>query len=90
MARPEITGRKAGPAKTAPAEVRITGPPIGEPVAYTIREFCKAHRISESFYHKLKSQGLGPRESHALGKITITGESARDWRRQNETAAETV
>jgi hypothetical protein len=30
--------------------------------AYSIPEFCVAHRISEGLYYKLRKQGLGPRE----------------------------
>jgi hypothetical protein len=88
MARPEVTGRKPGSTKTTPTETRATGPPIVElpRAAYTIAEFCEAHRISQSFYFKIRGLGLGPRECRTLNKITITGESAADWRRANETA----
>jgi hypothetical protein len=43
---------------------------------YTIPEFCKAHRISESMYYKLRAVGLGPREMRALRKVTISIEAA--------------
>lgn len=52
--------------------------------AYNIREFCEAHRISESMYYKLRDHGLGPREARALTKVIITQEAAADWRRQRE------
>jgi hypothetical protein len=71
MARPEVTGRKAG------------GPAV-ERAAYTIPEFCEAHRISESFYFKIRALGLGPRESRTLEKVTITNEAAADWRASRE------
>jgi len=32
-----------------------------QPGAYTISSFCVAHDLSESFFHKLKTRGLGPR-----------------------------
>jgi hypothetical protein len=55
MARPEITGRKIRSediALAAPSPIR--GPPPIVPAAYSIAEFCKAHRISESMFFKLK------------------------------------
>jgi hypothetical protein len=52
--------------------------------AYTIREFCAAHRISEAMYFKLRAAGLGPREMRALRKVTISFEAAADWRRERE------
>ena len=54
--------------------------------AYTIREFCAAHRISEAMYFKLRDAGLGPREMRALRKVTISVEAAADWRRERENA----
>jgi hypothetical protein len=56
--------------------------------AYTIPEFCKAHRISESMYFKLRAAGLGPREMRALRKVTISVEAAAEWRRARENAAQ--
>jgi hypothetical protein len=67
--RPEITGRRSG---TSVARA-----------AYTIPEFCEAHRISESTYYNLKSKGLGPRELDAGRKI-ITFEAAAEWRAADE------
>ena len=40
--------------------------------AYSIPEFCEAHRICEAFYYKLRALGLGPREMRALRKVTIS------------------
>jgi hypothetical protein len=71
MARPEVTGKAAGTATIARA-------------AYTISEFCEAHRISESFYYKIRALGLGPRESRTLDKVTITNEAAAEWRASRE------
>jgi hypothetical protein len=48
MARREVTGRKAV------ADVALA--------AFTIAEFCRAHRISQSMYFKQRALGLGPRE----------------------------
>jgi hypothetical protein len=87
MARPETTGRKPGGLTQTTAEVRATGPPEVPRAAYTIAEFCQAHRISQSFYFKIRQLGLGPRECRALNKITITDESAAEWRRANTAPA---
>jgi hypothetical protein len=56
--------------------------------AYSISEFCKAHRICEAFYYKLRAAGLGPREMRTLRKVTISIEAAGEWRRARENAAE--
>ncbi|MCK1718310.1 hypothetical protein IVA81_11270 [Bradyrhizobium sp. 141] len=56
--------------------------------AYSISEFCEAHRICEAFYYKLRAAGLGPREMRILGKVTISIEAALEWRRARENAGE--
>lgn len=55
--------------------------------AFTIREFCRAHRISEPLYFKMKKMGKGPREMHALGRVMISIEAAAEWRRAREEAS---
>jgi hypothetical protein len=54
------------------------------PIAFTVREFCKAHRISPAFYYALKRAGLGPREMEVGVRRIITGEAAADWRHDRE------
>jgi len=56
--------------------------------AYSIPEFCRAYRISEAFYYKLRAAGVGPREMRTLRKVTISIEAAEDWRRAREAAAQ--
>ena len=56
--------------------------------AYSIPEFCEAHRICEAFYYKLRAAGLGPREMRMLGKVTISIEAAAEWRRARETVGQ--
>jgi hypothetical protein len=64
-------------------------PPIrGPPVAYTIESFCAAHHISKAFFHKLRSQGLGPRLTRIGSRVLITAEAAAAWRAARE--AETI
>jgi hypothetical protein len=53
--------------------------------AHTRLSFCESNHISESFYHKLKRAGKGPRETRLLDKrIIITEEAEADWRRERE------
>jgi len=55
--------------------------------AFTIKEFCEAHRLSEAMYFKLCKVGLGPRVMRAGRRVTISMEAAIDWRRARENAA---
>jgi hypothetical protein len=55
--------------------------------AQSIGSFCRRNGISESFYFKLKAQGLGPREMRLGSRVLITREAAAAWRRQRERAA---
>lgn len=52
--------------------------------AFTISTFCTAHHLSESFYHKLKQQGRGPKEMHVGARVLISFESAAAWRAERE------
>lgn len=56
--------------------------------AYTIPEFCDAHRISEALYYKARAAGLGPREKRVLTKVIITEEAAAEWREMAQAVAE--
>jgi hypothetical protein len=63
-------------------------PPIrGPPAAYSIAEFCRAHRISQSMYFKMRNQGLGPREMAVGSRRLISQEAAAEWRKAREAAA---
>jgi len=55
--------------------------------AYTVNEFCDAHRISRSKLYELWSAGVGPRFIQVGTKKIITNEAAADWRRQGEAAS---
>jgi hypothetical protein len=48
--------------------------------AYSIREFCRRHSISRSTYYNMRKAGKGPAESHVMGRVIITKESAFKWR----------
>jgi hypothetical protein len=86
MARPEVTGR--APAKIAQVprkkNRRNRGPPTH---AFTIQEFCDAHRISRAQFYGLQQRGLAPDVTRLLDKIIITFESAARWRKQRTAAS---
>jgi hypothetical protein len=66
-------------------------PPIrGPPAAYSIRQFCRDHNISESMYFKMRAMGLGPREMAVGTRRLITKEAAAEWRKAREAAADTA
>jgi predicted DNA-binding transcriptional regulator AlpA len=58
-----------------------------DPDAFSIQEFCERHGISQSFYHKIKNKGLGPRTLRLGSRVLITKEAARAWRRRRTTAS---
>jgi hypothetical protein len=74
------------------ARREVTGRKQPDAEAFTVPEFCEAHRISEGFYYKLKRLGLGPIETKLLSKVIITKENAEAWRRQQgaDAAAEAL
>jgi hypothetical protein len=52
--------------------------------AYTVSEFCDAHRISRSKLYQLWAAGDGPRFIKIGTKKIITVEAATVWRREGE------
>jgi hypothetical protein len=63
--------------------------PTGTPnaVAFTVAEFCEAHRISRSWLYAEWKAGRGPRFMRAGTKKIITMEAAADWRCEREAEA---
>lgn len=57
-----------------------------EPEAYTIEEFCRAHRFSRASYFNLKKAGQAPREMRVGSRVIISAEAAAEWRREREAA----
>ena len=55
--------------------------------AYTMEEFCKAHRLSRSKLYQLWDAGTGPRKMRIGSKVLISVEAAADWRRACEVAS---
>ena len=82
--RIEVTPRRDPKNNDAKKQVRNRGPPTH---AFTIQEFCDAHRISRSRYYELKEKGLTPVEMIVGRRRMISFESAERWRRQREAAA---
>jgi hypothetical protein len=74
-------------AQSVPALYRARGPPLD---AFTIPEFCAAHRISRAHYYVLRARGLGPDEAELLGRVIITKEAAAAWRRKRTAAGRTA
>jgi hypothetical protein len=62
------------------------GPPVS-PHAFTVLEFCTAHRISRARYYELKQEGLAPVEMIIGRRRLISFEAAARWRRDREAAA---
>ena len=78
MAREKITDKKP-----KQKQARDRGSPT---LAFTIIEFCDAHRISKARYYELKKQGLTPIEMIIGHKRLISAESASAWRKAREDA----
>jgi hypothetical protein len=55
-----------------------------ERAAFTIDEFCSAHRISRGMIYKLWQAGSGPRFMTVGARRLISFEAASDWRRARE------
>jgi hypothetical protein len=66
-------------------------PPGGEIGAYSIAGFCAAHGgISPAFFHKLVSEGRGPKLMKVGARTLISIEAAAEWRRARETQETTA
>jgi hypothetical protein len=61
--------------------------PVRQGGAYTIQEFCHAHRLSRSKLYQMWDEGIGPRWMYVGTKRLISDEAAADWRREREQAA---
>jgi hypothetical protein len=58
-----------------------------ERAAFTVAEFCAAHRVSRSGLYNHWRAGTGPRFMRSGKKVIITVEAAADWRREREAAS---
>jgi hypothetical protein len=96
--------RKDGPPQTDPKaieppkadsdqnEAQSTKPPRAPPPAFaqafTIDEFCAAHRISREQYFKMQREKWGPDVMVVGTRRVISNEAAERWRRAREQAAQ--
>jgi hypothetical protein len=89
MARGEVTGKKprAALAKAPKAPGWARGPPPTFAAAFTVEEFCRAHRIGSATYYELKKSEQGPDEMEVGRRRIISFEAAARWRREREKAA---
>ena len=62
-------------------------PPRREGDDFTISEWCAKRRLSESMFYKLKSLGIGPRETHTGRRVTITAAADLEWQAAREAAS---
>jgi hypothetical protein len=85
---PSIRGPPATGAEAKAKLPSIHGSPAPIAVAaYSIPEFCFAHRISVDHYFKLQRLRLGPDVMKAGTRTLISVEAAARWREQREAAA---
>ncbi|ESZ77613.1 MULTISPECIES: helix-turn-helix domain-containing protein [unclassified Mesorhizobium] len=52
--------------------------------AYSIPEFCAAHRISRATFYNLIHDGHAPRTMKVGGRVLISKDAASDWRKACE------
>ena len=69
----------SNPQAAWPTPIEGLGPV--DPPAYTIPEFCEAHRIGRSLFYALVTAGRGPAVTKLGNRAVILGEAAREWRR---------
>lgn len=89
---PVVVAAAAGKFMPAPRRSNVTKPthelpmPRGPPprAAFTVREFCEAHRISPAKYYEMKREGWGPAEMSVGRRRLISYEAASVWRRERE------
>jgi len=55
--------------------------------AFTIPEFCEAHRISRALFYVLAREGRAPAIIKAGRRTLISAEAAARWRRDMEAAS---
>lgn len=57
------------------------------PAAFSVPEFCSAHRISRALFYLLLRDGQGPRVIKAGRRTLVSAEAADEWRRKMEAAS---
>jgi predicted DNA-binding transcriptional regulator AlpA len=59
---------------------QIERAPVIDPEAYTIPEFCRAHRVGRTTLYRLIAEGLAPEITQLGARRIITREAAARWR----------
>jgi len=57
-------------------------PTVNDPPAYSVHEFCTAHRIARGTFYKLLKAGEGPQIIKVGRRTLIPGEAASAWRQK--------
>ena len=57
------------------------------PAAFTVAEFCEAHRISRALFYLLLRENNGPRLLKAGRRTLVTVDAAAEWRQKMEAAS---
>lgn len=58
------------------------------PAAFTVSEFCSAHRISRALFYILARDGRAPTIFKCGRRTLISVEAAKDWRQRLEATSE--
>jgi hypothetical protein len=58
--------------------------------AYSVVEFCRAHRISRAHLYNLINRGDGPTLMKVGKRTLVSGEAALAWRKRMEIASQSV
>src|SRR6516225_1250997 len=91
---PAVAAAAAGKFKPSPRRTTGNPTPVHElpmprgpspaRAAFTVSEFCEAHRISQAKYYEMKKEGWGPVEMEVGRRRLISYEAASVWRRERE------
>lgn len=53
----------------------------------SVKDFCRANKMSDGEFYRLLSAGRGPCITRIGGKIRVSPEAADEWREQQEMAS---
>jgi hypothetical protein len=59
-----------------------------DPPAYSVAEWCAAHRVARSYFYLLIAQGRAPAIYRLGRRVFISGEAAAKWRLEQQQASE--
>jgi predicted DNA-binding transcriptional regulator AlpA len=63
---------------------RTVQPPLADPLAFSIPEFCRRHGISRAHFYNLSKNGQGPALMRVGRRTLVSAEAAAEWRRRME------